>query len=318
MSDVFKPAWWLPTSHLQTVWPTLSNRKILLTTKRERFELPDGDFVDLDWCGSSDGPLIFILHGLGGSANSPYAKGIMKACSERGWRVVLMHFRGCSGHINRLPRTYHSGETEDFDTVLKAIVKREQPSKVAAIGYSLGGNVLLKWLGENHSDNPLTAAVAVSVPMDLPKAADRMQQGFSKIYQWYLIRGLRQNIQKKFSLIDSPISLDNITHWRNFWEFDDKVTAPLHGFNGVYDYYHQASSRRYIKNIKTPTLIIHAKDDPFMTQDVIPKADELSDYTQLLVSEKGGHVGFISGHTPGRAEYWLEQRIPNYLAEALE
>jgi predicted alpha/beta-fold hydrolase len=188
---IFKPAWWLPGPHLQTLWPTICRRPIKnIVLKRERFELPDGDFVDLDWVGNTKGPIVLILHGLEGSIHSPYAKGMLQALQQRGWRGVFMHFRGCSGEFNRLPRGYHSGDTHDVSAVITSIRNREPSVPLAAIGFSLGGNVLLKWLGELAEQNPLKAAVAVSVPFELHKTAKRVQEGFSHVYELHFMRSL--------------------------------------------------------------------------------------------------------------------------------
>ena len=313
----FKPAWWLPNSHLQTLWPVLCRRRIKsLHLRRERFELPDGDFLDLDWAGEGTGPIVLILHGFEGSIHSHYAMGLLKAVCERGWRGVFMHFRGCSGEPNRLTRGYHSGETSDVAILMNALCKRESGTEFAAIGVSLGGNVLLKWLGETGGHCPLKSAVAISVPFELHKAAFRMQQGFSRTYQWYFLKRLRERLLDKFQKIPAQgLDLSILSDLRTVYQFDDKVTAPLHGFASVYDYYSRASSRQYLRSIRVPTLLLHAKDDPFMTEDVIPSAEELSESVQLEVTKSGGHVGFVSGKVPWRPRYWLEQRIPVFLGE---
>lgn len=311
----FKPAWWLPNSHLQTMWPAFCRSSIKnLALERERLELPDGDFVDLDWMGKQQtGPLVLILHGFEGSIDSHYAKGMLQAIGQCGWRGIFMHFRGCSGEPNRLQRSYHSGETLDVDYVVNVISKREPGLRIAAIGYSLGGNILLKWLGETGQKNPLQAAIAISVPFDLHKASKRIQCGFSRIYQWYFLKCLRERLLHKFEQVESPIDPVFLSEVQTMRDFDDRYTAPLHGFNGVDEYYTTASSRYYLRDIHVPTLILHAKDDPFMTEDVIPHSEEISPFVNLEVSEAGGHVGFVSGKYPWRPEYWLERRIPEFL-----
>lgn len=313
----FKPAWWLPNSHLQTLWPVLCRREVKnLITERERVELPDGDFIDLDWVKDQNatGPLVLILHGLEGSIDSHYAKGMLLSVVQRGWRGVFMHFRGCSGEPNRLPRSYHSGDTGDVDFIVKTLLKRQQGFPIASVGFSLGGNVLLKWLGETQEENPLTAGIAISVPFELHKAATRIQLGFSKFYQWYFIRCLRERLTEKFQN-NSPLENGVIEQVSTMFEFDDKITAPLHGFSGVDEYYSIASSRQYLCNIKVPTLILHSKDDPFMSADVIPELNEVSPQVQLEVTENGGHVGFVAGKYPWAPRYWLEERVPAFLSE---
>ncbi len=319
----FKPAWWLANAHLQTLYPTLVRRLQAPVDKMERFELPDGDFIDLAWAVnglSADAPLVVLLHGLGGNVNSAYVAGLLHAFNRCGWRGVLMHFRGASQEPNRLPRAYHSGDTGDVDCLLKALAQREPNTKKALVGVSLGGNVLLKWLGEQGSQSLVQAAVAVSVPLQLRMVADRINQGFSRIYQAHLLGRLRQVFAKKWETHSEslPPLLGDLESLRCFWTFDENVTAPLHGFANVHDYYREASSRQYLPRIATPTLIIHALDDPFMTPDVLPTADELSSETILELSRKGGHVGFIAGNVPGKPVYWLEQRIPEFLRHHLD
>jgi hypothetical protein len=313
----FRPAWWLPNAHLQTLWPTLFRPGLKAALRRERLELPDGDFLDLDWTAGDTGPVVVVLHGLEGSSRSPYAQGMLSALQERGWRAVLMHFRGCSGEPNRLVRWYHSGETSDLAFVIEWLRQREPEAPLAAVGYSLGGNVLLKWLGERGEQAPLAAAVAVSVPFDLKKCAIRLEKSFSCLYQWKLLRSLQRNIRRKFSLLPCPVALADLHRVKTFREFDDLVTAPLHGFASADDYYARSSSRQYLEGIRIPTLILHALDDPFMTPDAVPGSSELSPSVTLELSERGGHVGFVEGNWPWTPNHWLERRIPRYLSAYL-
>lgn len=313
----FKPAWWLPGPHLQTLWPTFCRRPIkTLSIENERLELQDGDFLDLAWVGKQQsGPIILLLHGLEGSVNSPYVQGMLNAIHQRHWRGVLMHFRGCSGEPNRLSRSYHSGDTQDFDRLVEVLKTREPQVSLAAVGFSLGGNVLLKWLGESKQNASLKAAAAVSVPYELHKASDRIQQGLSRFYEKHFLKCLDQRLAYKFILQPPPIELPPLSEIKSMWEFDEKVTAPLHGFTDARDYYSQSSSRQFLNKIQVPTLLIHSKDDPFMSPDIIPGSHELSECVKLEVTESGGHVGFISGHAPWRAHYWLEERIPDFLKD---
>jgi len=289
-----------------------------MALRRERLELDDGDFLDLDWTPGEHGPVVLILHGLEGSSRSPYARGMLDATHAHGWRGVVMHYRGCSGEPNRLPRSYHSGDSGDLSLVVEHLRSMRDVSALAVVGYSMGGNVLLKWLGEAHAAATLEAAVAVSVPFTLSSAADRLTRGWSRIYQRRLIGELRAKLRRKFAHGDCPIDLERANASRNFWEFDNRVTAPLHGFKDVHDYYTRSSSRQYLRNISVPTLILHAEDDPFMTPDVLPTRDELSASVELEVSACGGHVGFVHGKLPWRPRYWLEERIPDFLTTHLE
>ncbi len=309
----FKPAWWLPGPHAQTLWPYLLRRLPRIARRRERLELPDGDFLDLDWSGGDVGPLVVVLHGLEGSSRSHYAAGIMYALRLQGWRSVLLHFRGCSGTPNRLARGYHAGETGDLDYVVKLLRQREPATPLAIIGYSLGGNVLLKWLGEQGTQAPVIGAVAVSVPFTLANAAARLDSGLSRLYQWSLLHRLRASLRDKWrgqGQVDGIAMLDTL---RSLREFDERVTAPIHGFAGADDYYAQCSSRRFLRQIRIPTLILQARDDPFMTADGLPGPEELSASIELELTDTGGHVGFVSGSSPWRAHYYPEQRLPAFL-----
>lgn len=311
----FKPPWWLRNPHLQTIWPLFRSFPKDLAFVPERLELADGDFLDLVWLGSGKKPIVLILHGFEGSLDSHYAKSILQVIQANGWRGVLMHFRGCSGEPNRLLRNYHSGETGDLETVVRTLIARESTVPFAAIGFSLGGNVLLKWLGETGKQNPLKAAIAISVPFELEKAVKHIHQGFSKIYEKHLLRSVISRLSIKYQSQRNDFSLPS--EIASLEDFDNKVTAPLHGFKNAKDYYDQSSSRPFLKKIATPTLLLQAKDDPFMPHEVIPDKRELSSFVQLELTTHGGHVGFIQGKFPWKLEYWLEKKIPAFLRKYL-
>ena len=319
MNDIrcFKPAWWLPNSHAQTLWPYLFQKKLRLHLARERLELPDGDFIDLCWTDQQSDTIVMIIHGLEGSIDSHYARGIIPALYGLGWRAVFMHFRGCSGEHNRLSRGYHSGDTGDIKYLVDTLHHRYPDANLIAVGYSLGGNALLKYLGENTDRRPLKGAVAVSVPFELASGALRLETGFSRVYQRHLLKRLQGKIISKFTGRQAPLPLDRVPDLDTFMRFDDAITAPLHGFQDVHDYYTRSSSRQFLKNIRVPTLIIHAQDDPFLTPDAIPAAKELSGEISFELSKRGGHVGFISGNNPFKPAYWLEQRIPEFIQEVI-
>jgi uncharacterized protein len=320
VNSLFKPAWGLAAPHIQTLLPTFLRLKLNIDYQQQTLELDDGDFLDLAWTEKPDNnkPVIVVFHGLEGSINSPYAKGIMIALKKQGWIGLLMHFRGCSGRPNRLPRSYHSGETGDAKILLKWLKDNHPDTPLAAIGFSLGGNMLLKLQGELGKDSPFKAAVSVCAPLMLKNCALRLDHGFSKLYQRHLIKRMKRSLLEKFSKFDFKklIKLDNdgIYQLENFWQFDDQVTAPLHGFSGAEDYYAKSSARQYLKDIRRSTLIIQALDDPFMTSDVIPDESELSESVQLELSNHGGHIGFLNGHF-FKPSFWLEQRIPEFLSE---
>lgn len=285
--------------------------------ERERVELPDGDFLDLDWNGaeSDTAPIVVVLHGLEGSSESPYAWGLLTAFRRRGWPAVIMHFRGCGGEPNRLVRCYHSGETGDLAWFTGELARRFPSRPLFAAGVSLGGNVLLKWLGERGDGAPLAGAAAISVPFDLGRCADRMELGFSKIYRRYLVRQMRLKIRAKFGAWDeSPVDLEKLPGWRTFRDFDENVTAPLHGFAGAQDYYHKASCAGWVPRIRIPTLIVQARDDPFVPGTTLPSP---SASVRVEASPHGGHAGFVAGAVPGRPRYWLDERVPAFFEEVL-
>jgi predicted alpha/beta-fold hydrolase len=319
----FEPATGLANSHLQTLLPTLYRRNSDARFTSQTLNLPDGDFVDLAWTDKprNGRPIVILFHGLTGSIHSPYARGMMQAIQQQGWTGLLMHFRGCSGRHNRLARSYHSGDTGDAGFLINWLTEKFPASPLAAIGYSLGGNMLLKLQAELAQQSPLLAAVSISAPLQLDISASVLNTGLARFYQWILIRQMKQQFASKSDLFDYKQLIDfdkrELKQITNFWQFDDRITAPLHGFNGVDDYYQQSSSRQYLGKITRSTLIIHALDDPFMTQAILPAADELPSSTTLEISPCGGHVGFISGH-PFKPVFWLEQRIPQYLRNYLK
>jgi len=306
----YAPAWWLPDGHTQTLWAALCRRVPRVYPRCERVELPDGDFVDLAHVGREGAPLVLVLHGLEGDYRSPYASALLGAIAARGWHGVLMHFRGCSGEPNRLPRSYHSGDTGDLAFVAAHL--RRRAARMSAVGYSLGGNVLLKYLGEAGAEAPFAAAAAVSVPFDLGIAADTLNQGPSRLYQRKLVRSLQAKARRKFARISSPIDLRELGQWNDFRTFDDRVTAPLHGFANAADYYRRSSCRPFLRRIATPTLIVHARDDPFLHPRGIPTAEELAPALRLELVARGGHVGFV-GATP-----WLEPHLLDFIAGVVD
>jgi uncharacterized protein len=305
----FAPAWWLPGPHLQTLVPNLLPRRGT-RLDRERLELPDGDFLDLDWGPARPGPVVLLLHGLEGSSRSAYAAGLMRRLNRAGYQGVVMHFRGCSGEPNRRPRAYCAGETADIAHVVD-VLRTRRPVPVAVIGVSLGGNALLRWLGDPATAAAVNTAIAISVPFDLARAAVRMNRGFSRLYQWHLVNRLRRTVALKCRRMPMPIDCTRLPGLRDFRSFDDAVTARLHGYRDVDDYYTRASCRPWLTGIRVPTLILHAENDPFMTPDVIPEARELSATVRLEVAAGGGHVGFMD--SLGRS--WLESRCLAWLEE---
>lgn len=319
------PSFWMKNKHLQTLYQTFFRRIKKTYFEVEEFILEDGDFLESYWLKTQNSkpttPLVVIFHGLAGSYKSPYINGIMHALTKVGYNTVLMHFRGCSGKVNTLPRSYHSGETGDALYFLDSLQKRFPDAKHFAIGYSLGGNMLLKLLGELQKDSHLSGAVSISPPMQLDVCANAIHQGFSRVYERHLVHNLNKALLKKYAVndIESDIGLKvaSVKKLKTFWEFDTAYTAPIHGFESAQDYYTKSSSRQFLKDIHTPTLIIHSIDDPFMSTDMIPKKDEMSKSVHLELTQYGGHVGFIEGSI-FKPRYWLESRIVDFFNEELD
>jgi hypothetical protein len=270
----------------------------------------------VDWTTGAQGPIVLVLHGLEGGIRSHYAAGIMRRIHELGFRGALPHFRGCSGEPNRLPIGYHSGFTQDLEYFSGLLKQQEPDTPLAAVGYSLGGNVLLKWLGESPAAGRLVTGVAVSVPFDLGICSAAIERGLSRIYMWNLMARMRESAKEKFSRIASSITLPDIGRLRTFRQFDDAMTAPLHGYRNADDYYARCSSRFVLKDIRVPTLILHSADDPFMTPAAVPQAEELSAAVRFELSPHGGHVGFVNGSLL-KPNMWLPERIGRHLQEHL-
>jgi hypothetical protein len=316
----FRPAGWLKNRHAQTIYPSLPwSGAPWPQLRSEDIELPDGDITAVDWLADAadsepTSPTLIVLHGLEGSAESSYARSLLQAAADRGWRAAVLHFRDCGDYRNRLPRRYHAGETSDIRFFLERLRTEGHQGPILAAGYSLGGNVLLKYLGENGVSTPLDAAAAVSVPLNLHNSAIALTRGFSKTYQRYLLKRMKRAVSRKFDRYTAAFDWQRAMDARTFAEFDDAVTAPLHGFAGKDEYYDRCSSVGFLRNIRRPTLIINSLDDPFMTPDIIPSEDQLSECVTLEVSRHGGHVGFIDGGTPWRPRYYLPARIMDFLA----
>ncbi len=312
----FETVWLFRNRHFQTIWPALFRYIAKPEYRRERVELSDGDFIDIDWCGNDkdDPPLAILFHGLEGSSDSQYIRGLVRVLSARGWRCAAINFRGCSGELNRLPRSYHSGATDDLDEIIHLLVRRYPDSVLQAIGFSLGGNVLLKWCSESGLNCPLNAAVAVSVPYQLAVASNKLDNGqvFSRLYRWRLLRSLKNKALKKIQQGKLDLDESFIHNIKSLYDFDDLLTAPLHGYKDADDYYRRASSFAKLNKIQIPVLLIHAADDPFMDSRVIPEIAGENDSIKLELSPHGGHVGFYQPSLSS-SSYWLDKRIPAFL-----
>ena len=315
----FTPAWWLGNRHAQTIYPSLPwSGAPVVKLKSEPLELPDGDVAMVDWVeggpeADTGAPLLIILHGLEGSAKSSYARSLLHAATRMGWRAAVLHSRDCGDYRNRLPRRYHAGETNDIRYFLDSLRTAGHEGPMLAAGFSLGGSVLLKYLGENGVTTPLTAAAAICVPLSLHDSADALTNGFSKIYQTHLLKRMKKALRRKFDRYTAAFDWQRSMNARTFSEFDDAVTAPLHGFSGKDEYYDRCSAVQFLADIRRPTLIINALDDPFMKPAAIPHEELLSDDVRIEISGGGGHVGFIRGGLPWRPEYYLPSRIIGFL-----
>ena len=297
----YEAPWWLPGGHLQTIgaalWPAPR-----VDWRRERWETPDGDFIDLDWAGEGSGPLIAIFHGLEGSSASPYARAIGAQALAADWRCVVPHFRGCSGELNRLPRAYHSGDSAEIGWIL------ERLQAPYAVGISLGGNALLKHLGEAGPDTKVRRAAAVSAPLDLAAAGRCLDRGLSReIYTRIFLRSLKKKTFEKIRRKSISVDAMRLQKARTFWEFDDTVTAPLHGFLGADDYWARSSSAQWLGRIRIPTLVVNARNDPFLPAAALDALGTVPDNVVLEFPRSGGHAGF-----PGRGR-WLARRVLHFL-----
>lgn len=318
----FQPPRWLASCHLQTILPIFNKPNTTMALWHERLDLPDGDFLDLAWADESlspHKPLVILLHGIAGNVNSHYIKRVFNAIHQYGYRSVLVHFRGAGKTPNRKPYAYHSGMTDDLNYVVNFLNEREPYSPKVIIGFSMGGSILLKWLGESLNNRPIELAVAVSVPFDLGCCSETLNQGVARLYQAYLLRDLKFLTHRKLHQIEPLIGINEqqLNEISTIREYDNVITAPLYGFKDADDYYQKSSCCHYLSDINNDTVIIHALDDPFMSPEVIPGQDDLSSTTKLEISEKGGHLGFIYGNESMVPNFWVPQRIIHYLNEEL-
>lgn len=318
----FRPPFWGTNPHVQTLAARVLRSADRMGMVRERWELPDGDFLDLDVGPEPgpDAPLVLILHGLEGSSTRRYVLSAGRALSALGVRPVALNFRGCSGEMNRRPRFYHSGETTDPTFVLKGLRRAFPGRKVGALGFSLGGNVLLKLLGERDDGGAslVDAAAAISVPFDLAEGGGYLERTFmGRLYTRYFMRSLQAKVRAKAGTLAKRIDVEATLRARTLREFDDVATAPLHGFQDADDYYGACSSSRFLADIRTPTLVLHSLDDPFLPTAAVPReALEENPALTTVLTERGGHVGFLQG-SPTEPDLWAETQASRYLGGLL-
>ncbi|WP_367875099.1 YheT family hydrolase [Luteolibacter sp. Populi] len=311
LESKYRAPGFLPGGHLQTIHPALFRRVRRVTTRRERLELADGDFLDLDWAGGGGEKLVILSHGLEASSAAPYIQGMAAALHRRGWDVLAWNYRGCSGEPNRLLPFYHSGASGDLHHVVCHALAVHPAARIDLVGFSLGGNMTLKYLGEREVDPRLHRAVAFSVPCNLACSSEQLSRRVNRLYMDRFLRCLRRKLVAKKPSFPDEIDLSGIGQVRNFRQFDDRFTAPLHGFRDAEDYWARASSRPFLGRIRIPALLVNAENDPFLGPGCFPREEaEASELFHLEAPADGGHVGFSSG----RGEYWSEQRAAEFLA----
>ncbi|MHB0975537.1 MAG: YheT family hydrolase [Thiobacillus sp.] len=303
---------WLPGGHLQTLYTSLFIHVPPVAYRRERLELPDGDFLDFDWVdGVAEAPVVVLFHGLEGNADSHYARDLMALVRARGWHGVVAHFRGCSGEDNRLPRAYFAGDSADIERMLRHVKSHRPDAPVYAAGVSLGGNALLKWLGEQGESARLLVerAAGVSAPLDLSAAGHTLDHGFNRrVYTARFLLTLKAKALRKAARFPGVLDAEAIAAATTFREFDTLVTALLHGFRDAEDYWLRVSSKPLLKTIAVPTLVINAKNDPFLPASALPAAADVSPAVTLEQPDTGGHVAFPCGPFPGTIG-WLPGRL---------
>lgn len=309
--STFRPPMLLRSAHTQTIWAKLFRRNPQPKYRRERVELSDGDFLDLDCLDVKESAgSVVILPGMEGSSYSPYVRGLACQLWQHNYRIVVLNFRGCSGEPNRLARTYHAGDTQDLELVIATLIERGNEENLYVCGFSLGGNVLLNYLGRIRNRTPITGAVGVSVPFSLSGTVERLSNGISRLYQRHLLASIRRKMTQKSKLGEcTHTTITPKCAWRTLRDFDNDVTAKIHGFSSSDHYYKVASVTQFLSVITIPTLLIHALDDPFTELTDIPREQDLGQSIHLEVSAYGGHVGFVYGY----CGYWLDQRITDFL-----
>lgn len=314
----FLPAWWLPGPHLTTVWGKFFRRPPTIDARVERWDTPDGDVLDVIRAPAPDrSPVFLLLHGLEGSIRAHYATGTLRAAREGGWQANLLLFRTCNGELNRTPRSYHSGETTDLDFVVRRLAEERPGAPLVLAGISLGGNVLLKWLGEHGEalQGRVAAAIAVSAPYDLARSSAHIDRGFTRLYARNFLRTLRAKALDKIAQHPGIADPVRVAAADTLWSFDDAFTSVVHGFIDAADYYFRSSSICYLHRIRVPTLLLSARDDPFHPPEVLDDVRRIAEGNAALHVEfppRGGHVGFVEGRSPAHASYYVERRIIDF------
>ncbi len=310
---MYLPPFFLFTSHLETIYPALLRRVTLAAYTRERITTPDDDFLDLDWLRKDSDKVVIISHGLEGNSGRPYIKGMAKALHDNGFDVLAWNFRGCSDEMNLQLRFYHSGATDDLGTVINHVIQNKGYKKIFLVGFSLGGNLTLKYLGERVAGDAIKKALVFSVPMDLKTSCEKISSPGNRIYSNSFLKSMKRKIILK-SGQRMGLDISKLAQIKTIIEFNDYYTAPLHGFKDALDYYTQCSSIHFVGDIKTPTLIINTLNDPFLSPECFPAAAlENHPFVKLEILPRGGHVGFTQFNKNGL--YWSEQRALEFLSD---
>lgn len=305
---------WLSNRHAQTIWAAVVRQRDEVVLTPERLELDDGDFLDIFWGPARPGPVVILLHGLGGCAWSPYMLGLTRALAARGCQCVILQYRG-AGAPNRRQRFYYAGDIGDPARVAEFISERLPGRPIHAVGVSLGASIVLNWLASAGASCPIQRAATISPPCDLGACADAINSGFARVYQRDLLNGLKRMYEAKFASREAPRPVHQIRALTSLRAFDDVVTAPFHGFRDVEDYYQQCSCGQRLGAVETPCLILQARDDPFIPAASIPSRPSLSDAIILATPERGGHVGFIAaGRGSVLPHYWAEEQAADFIA----
>ncbi len=313
----YRAPWWLPGRHLQTLYgPLFGGSRV--DWKRERWDTPDGDFIDVDRLpGPAGAPLVALFHGLEGGSRSFYAGALARELGRRAWRFAVPHFRGCSGEPNRLPRAYHMGDADEIGWILRRLRGESPGAPLFAVGVSLGGNALLKWLGgDARAKGVLAAAAAVSAPVDVMAAGDALGRGFNLVYTRAFLSTMKKKGEQKIERFPGLFDGKAMRRARTLREFDNVVTAPLHGFRDTDDYWTRASAKPVLRRIAVPTLLLNARNDPFMPEAALPRRDEVSPSVRLEFPDHGGHAAFVSAPFPGNLD-WMPRRVTAFFTEAI-
>ena len=320
VASSYRAPWWLPGGHLQTIVPATLVPRPRVAYRRERWDTPDGDFIELDFAQpeppAANAPLLVLFHGLEGGSDSHYARAVMRHFADRGWRALVAHFRGCGGEPNLLPRAYHSGDSDEAEWILRRVHARFPQAPLHAVGVSLGGNVLAKWLGERAEDARFVrAAASIGSPLDLSAGGVALGRGFNLVYTRMFLGTLKRKALAKLAHWPDIAQVESIRAARTLRAYDDAFTAPVHGVRDADDYWTRASGKPWLGGVRVPHLVLNARNDPFVPAASLPTEGEVSRYVTLEQPDGGGHIGFAQGAPPGQLQF-LPERLEQFFAGA--